>query len=86
MNKCKEILEQYNIIYRDYKHNQNIYNSLKNKALCRNGFRPQKEFKILSNKSTKYYKKLSNEILITTELLKRSNNNIKDAIVRSVKK
>ena len=85
MNKCKEILEQYNVIYADYKQNQNIYNSLKNKALCRNGFRPQKEFKILGNKSTKYYKKLSNEILITIECLKKTNNNIKDAIIRTPK-
>lgn len=85
MNKCKEILEEYNAIYKDYKQNLNIYNSLKNKALCRNGFRPQKEFKILSNKSTKYYKKLSNEILITIEYLKKTNNNIKDAIIRTPK-
>jgi hypothetical protein len=85
MNKCKEILEEYNAIYKDYKQNLNIYNSLKNKALCRNGFRPQKEFKILSNKSTKYYKKLSNEILITIEFLKKTNNNIKDAIIRTPK-
>lgn len=85
MNKCKEILEEYNAIYKDYKQNLNIYNSLKNKALCRNGFKPQKEFKILSNKSTKYYKKLSNEILITIEFLKKTNNNIKDAIIRTPK-
>jgi hypothetical protein len=85
MNKCKEILEEYNAVYKDYKQNLNIYNSLKNKALCRNGFRPQKEFKILSNKSTKYYKKLSNEILITIEYLKKTNNNIKDAIIRTPK-
>ena len=79
MNKCKEILEEYNVVYKDYKQNLNIYHSLKNKALCRNGFRPQKEFKILSNKSTKYYKKLSNECL------KKTNNNIKDAIIRTPK-
>jgi len=85
MNKCKEILEQYNAIYKDYKHNINIYNSLKNKALCRNGFKPQKEFKILGNKSTKYYKKLSNEILIAIECLKKTNNNIRDAIIRTPK-
>ena len=85
MNKCKEILEEYNAVYKDYKQNLNIYNSLKNKALCRNGFKPQKEFKILSNKSTKYYKKLSNEILITIEFLKKTNNNIKDAIIRTPK-
>ena len=85
MNKGKEILEEYNAVYKDYKQNLNIYNSLKNKALCRNGFRPQKEFKILSNKSTKYYKKLSNEILITIEFLKKTNNNIKDAIIRTPK-
>lgn len=85
MNKCKEILEEYNAIYKDYKQNLNIYNSLKNKALCRNGFKPQKEFKILGNKSTKYYKKLSNEILITIECLKKTNNNIKDAIIRTPK-
>ena len=85
MNKCKEILEQYKVAYKDYKQNLNIYNSLKNKALCRNGFRPQKEFKILGNKSTKYYKKLSNEILITIECLKKTNNNIKDAIIRTPK-
>ena len=85
MNKCKEILEEYNAIYKDYKQNLKIYNSLKNKALCRNGFRPQKEFKILGNKSTKYYKKLSNEILITIEFLKKTNNNIKDAIIRTPK-
>ena len=85
MNKCKEILEEYNAIYKDYKQNLNIYNSLKNKALCRNGFRPQKEFKILGNKSTKYYKKLSNEILITIGFLKKTNNNIKDAIIRTPK-
>jgi hypothetical protein len=85
MNKCKEILEQYKAIYKDYKQNLNIYNSLKNKALCRNGFKPQKEFKILGNKSTKYYKKLSNEILITIECLKKTNNNIKDAIIRTPK-
>jgi len=85
MNKCKEILEQYKAIYKDYKQNLNIYNSLKNKALCRNGFKPQKEFKILGNKSTKYYKKLSNEILITIEFLKKTNNNIKDAIIRTPK-
>ena len=85
MNKCKEILEQYKVAYKDYKQNLNIYNSLKNKALCRNGFKPQKEFKILGNKSTKYYKKLSNEILITIECLKKTNNNIKDAIIRTPK-
>ena len=85
MNKCKEILEEYNVVYKDYKQNLNIYNSLKNKALCRNGFKPQKEFKILSNKSTKYYKKLSNEILITIECLKKTNNNLKDAIIRTPK-
>jgi hypothetical protein len=85
MNKCKEILEQYNVIYKDYKQNLNIYHSLKNKALCRNGFKPQKEFKILGSKSTKYYKKLSNEILITIECLKKTNNNIKDAIIRTPK-
>ena len=85
MNKCKEILEQYKVIYKDYNQNLNIYNSLKNKALCRNGFKPQKEFKILGNKSTKYYKKLSNEILITIECLKKTNNNIKDAIIRTPK-
>lgn len=85
MNKCKEILEQYNAVYKDYKQNFNIYHSLKNKALCRNGFRPQKEFKILGNKSTKYYKKLSNEILITIECLKKTNNNLKDAIIRTPK-
>jgi hypothetical protein len=85
MNKCKEILEQYKVIYKDYKQNLNIYNSLKNKALCRNGFKPQKEFKILGNKPTKYYKKLSNEILITIECLKKTNNNLKDAIIRTPK-
>jgi len=85
MNKCVEILEQYTVIYKDYKQNLNIYHSLKKKALCRNGFRPQKEFKILGNKSTKYYKRLSNEILITIELLKKTNNNIKDAIIRTPK-
>ena len=85
MNKCKEILEQYNIIYNDYKHNLNIYHSLKNKALCRNGFRPQKTFKVLNNKSYQYYKKLSNEILITIELLKKTNDNLKDAIFRTPK-
>jgi hypothetical protein len=53
--------------------------------LCRNGFKPQKEFKILGNKSTKYYKKLSNEILITIECLKKTNNNLKDAIIRTPK-
>ena len=79
MNKCKEILEQYTLIY---KQNLNIYHSLKNKALRRNGFRPQKEFKILGNK---YYKRLSNEILITIELLKKTNNNIIDAIIRTPK-
>ena len=85
MNKCKEIWQQYKVIYKDYKQNLNIYNTLKNKALCRNGFKPQKEFKILGNKSTKYYKKLSNEILITIEFLKKTNNNIKDAIIRTPK-
>lgn len=85
MNKCVEILEQYTVIYKDYKQNLNIYHSLKKKALCRNGFRPQKEFKIFGSKSTKYYKKLSNEILITIECLKKTNNNIKDAIIRTPK-
>lgn len=85
MNKCKEILEQYKVIYKDYNQNLNIYNSLTNKALCRNRFKPQKEFKILGNKSTKYYKKLSNEILITIECLKKTNNNIKEAIIRTPK-
>ena len=86
MNKCKEILEIYNTVYKDYKQNLNIYNSMKNKAICRNGFKPHKTFKILTNKSAKYYKNLSNEIIVTTELIQKSNNNIKDAILRSVKK
>jgi len=55
MNKCYELLEQYTI----------LYNSLEN------NIKPRKNFKIINNKSYQYYKKLSKEILIAIEIIKK---------------
>tara|TARA_B100001778_G_scaffold111328_1_gene91130 strand:+ start:5375 stop:5551 length:177 start_codon:yes stop_codon:yes gene_type:complete len=56
MNKCYELLEQYTILY-----NNSLENNIK----------PRKNFKILNNKSYQYYKKLSKEILIAIEIIKK---------------
>jgi len=55
MNKCKELLDQYTI----------LYNSLED------NIKPRKNFKIINNKSYQYYKKLSKEILIAIEIIKK---------------
>ena len=56
MNKCYELLEQYTILY-----NNSLENNIK----------PRKNFKILNNKNYQNYKKLSKEILIAIEIIKK---------------
>ena len=84
MDNCKHALKHYKIAYKDYKQNKNIYNSLTTKALCRNGFiPPKKPPTIYKKKSKEYYRKLTVKINVLTTLLNKTNNNIKDAIIRS---
>ena len=84
MDNCKHVLKHYKKTYKDYKQNKNIYNSLTQKALCRTGFiPPNKHPTIYKKKSKEYYKKLTIKIIILTTQLEKTNNNIKDAILRS---
>ena len=83
MDNCKHALKHYKIAYKDYKQNKNIYNSLTTKALCRNGFIPLNPPTIYKKKSKEYYRKLTVKINVLTTLLNKTNNNIKDAIIRS---
>ena len=57
--KCKAVLEQYNILYEQYKKN---ISSTKDRKIF-------KTFKVYDNKSYQYYKKLSNEIFSTIQVL-----------------
>ena len=84
MDNCKLVLKHYKKTYKDYKQNKNIYNSLKHKALCRNGLIPPNPPTIYKKKSKAYYRKLTVKIIILTALLEKTNNNIKDAIIRSM--
>ena len=85
MDNCKHALKHYKIVYKDYKQNKNIYDTLSDKTLFKLDLIPKENFKIYKKKSKDYYRKLKVKIMITTILLEKNNNIIKNSIYNSKK-